>query len=297
VTVTARPSGLDAVAAWVPATFVVLWSTGFVVARYATTDAAPLTFLTVRLAIAGLALGWAAQRWGGHRPSLRTLGRVGLAGVGMHALYLGGVFVAVDRGMASGVSALIAGLHPVLTAVLAWLLLGELLSARRWAGVGLGLSGVVLVVIERTTGSAIGLSAIALIASVASVMGMSAGTLVQRRHGAGVSLLWATTAQYGASAVVLGVVAFVGEGWRYEVTMRSSLAMLWAVGVLSVAAVLLMLWLLQRRTAASVSSLFFVTPALSTVEGAVLFGERLGALALLGLVLGISGVALVTLRS
>jgi len=290
-------TGHAAVAVWVPATFVVLWSTGFVVARYATADAAPLTFLTVRMAIAGMVLGWAARRWGGPRPPLRTLGWVGLAGVGLHALYLGGVFVAVDRGMASGVSSLIAGLHPVLTGVLAWLLLGEGLSVRRRVGVGLGLLGVVLVVVERTTGSAIGLSAVALVASTLSVMGMSVGTLVQRRHGVGVSLLWATTAQYASSAAVLGLAASAVEGWHYDMTLRSTLAMSWAVGVLSVAAVLLMLWLLQRRTAASVSSLFFVTPALSTVEGAVLFDERLGALALLGLVLGISGVALVTLRS
>lgn len=280
--------------AWVPATFVVLWSTGFIVARYGTDDAGPLSFLTLRLIIAAVILGWAARRWGGPRPPWRVLGWVGVAGLGMHALYLGGVFVAIDRGMPSGVSALIAGLHPVVTALLAWLVLGEGLSARRWVGVALGLTGVVLVVVERTTGSVAGLGWVALAASVVSLMGMSVGTLVQRRHGTGVSLLWATTTQYAMSAGVLGAGALVGEGWRYSVTARSSLAMAWAVGVLSVAAVLLMLWLLQRRTAASVSSLFFITPALSSVEGAVLFGERLGLLAVAGLALGISGVALVS---
>jgi drug/metabolite transporter (DMT)-like permease len=280
--------------AWVPATFVVLWSTGFVVARYGTDDAGPLTFLTVRLVIAALVLGWAAWRWGGPRPSWRALGWVGAAGLGLHALYLGGVFVAIDQGMPSGVSALIAGLHPVVTAVLAWLVLGEGLAGRRWLGVALGLVGVVLVVVERTTGSVAGLGWVALAASAISLVGMSVGTLVQRRHGVGVSLLWATTVQYALSATVLGAGALASEGWRYSVTARSSLAMAWAVGVLSVAAVLLMLWLLQRRTAASVSSLFFITPALSTVEGAVLFGERLGVLALMGLALGVSGVALVS---
>lgn len=281
-----------------PGVFVVLWSTGFVVARYGTDDAGPLTFLTLRLVIAGLLLGAAALRWGGPRPSWRALAWVAGAGVGMHALYLGGVFVAIDHGMPSGVSALIAGLHPVVTAVAARAVLGESLSTRRWLGVGLGFLGVLLVVVERTTGSAngvaTGMGAVALLASMVSLVGMSSGTLVQRRHGLEVSLWWATAAQYAVSAAVLGVGAVAVEGWEFDVTARSTLAMAWAVGVLSVAAVLLMLWLLQRRSAVAVSSLFFITPALSTVEGYVLFGERLGVLAVGGLALGVTGVALVT---
>jgi drug/metabolite transporter (DMT)-like permease len=217
-----------------------------------------------------------------------------IAGVGLHAVYLGGVFAAIDRGMPSGVSALIAGLHPVLTGVLAWWLLGERLSGRRWLGVGLGFAGVVALVVERSVDGAGGLGVVALTASVLSLVGMSAGTLVQRRHGVGVSLLWATVVQYAVSAVVLAPLALVDEGWRFTITARSLWSLTWAVAVLSVAAVLLMLWLLQRRSAASVSSLFFMTPALSTVEGAVLFGERLGVWALVGLALGGVGVALVT---
>jgi drug/metabolite transporter (DMT)-like permease len=125
-----------------------------------------------------------------------------------------------------------------------------------------------------------------------SVLGMSAGTLVQRRHGGSTPLLWGTAAQYLASSVVLAVAATVHDGEGFTPTARSLFALAWALVVLSIAAVLIMLWLLQRQAAARVSSLFFLTPALSAIEGAVLFGERLGPLAFAGLLVALTGVAL-----
>ena len=133
----------------VPAVFVVLWSTGFVVARYATRDAGPLTFLAVRLWIAAGALALIAVVLGAPRPSPRVAMWAALAGVGLHAVYLGGIYLAIDRGLPSGLGALISALHPVLTAVAGWWLLAERLTARQWAGVGLGAAGVSLVVAER----------------------------------------------------------------------------------------------------------------------------------------------------
>ena len=128
----------------------VLWSTGFVVARYATDDTGPLTFLAVRMVFAA---GVAGDR----SPWLRAAPRVDrqlvpwvvLAGIGMHVLYLGGVFVAIDRGLPAGVSALIAGLHPVLTALASRRVLGERLVRLQWIGVGLGFAGVIAVVVDR----------------------------------------------------------------------------------------------------------------------------------------------------
>lgn len=214
----------------------------------------------------------------------------------MHALYLGGVFLAISWGMPSGISALIAGLHPVLTTLAARGLLGEHLARRQWLGVSLGFVGVVVVVVDHMSGHSGDITATALVAAAISVLGMSGGTLVQRRYGATMPLLRGTVAQYLSSAAVLAVAAALHEGFDLEVTTRSVFALLWAVGVLSIASVLIMLWLLQRHAAAKVSSLFFLTPALSTVEGAVLFRERLGPLALVGLVVALMGVML-TLRS
>jgi drug/metabolite transporter (DMT)-like permease len=215
----------------------------------------------------------------------------------MHVLYLGGVFVAIDRGLPSGVSALIAGLHPVLTALASRRVLGERLVRLQWIGVGLGFAGVIAVVVDRLLTHSTGITAMTMGASALSVLGMSGGTLVQRKKCSTMPLLWGTVVQYTSAALVLSVLAVAWERVDFRVTGRSLFALLWAVVILSIAAVLLMLWLLQRRAASQVTSLFFLTPALSAVEGAVLFGERLGALALVGLLISLLGVAFVTRKA
>ena len=134
-------------------------------------------------------------------------------------------------------------------------------------------------------------------ASAISVIGMSGGTLVQRKKCWTMPLLWGTVVQYTTAAAVLLVLAVTWEHWDFSVTSRSVFALLWAVFVLSIAAVLLMLWLLQRRAASQVTSLFFLTPALSAIEGAILFGERLGLYAVVGLAISLVGVAFVTRKA
>jgi drug/metabolite transporter (DMT)-like permease len=276
-----------------PGLFVVLWSTGFIVARYGTQDAGPLTFLTVRTAIAALILFVIARLAREARMPQRLVPVQLVVGVGIHAMYLGGVFVAIDNGLPSGVSALIAALHPVVTTVLGRFLLNEVLTPRRIVGVLLGFVGVIAVVIERG-GAGDGVTSFALIAMTIAVLGMSAGTLVQRRYAQGTPLLAGTAWQYAATTVVLGAGVIAFEGWEFTVTARSMFSLAWAVGVLSLAAILIMLWLLRHQGAGQVSSLFFLTPALSTMEGAVLFGERLGGLSVVGLVVAIVGVWLAT---
>lgn len=279
---------------WPPVTFVLLWSTGFIVARYATDDSGPLTFLTLRLALSGIILFGVATALSAPAIDRSQAAWAGIVGIGLHAVYLGGVFVAIGWGLPSGVSALIGGLHPVVTAVSARFALGERLRPAQWLGVALGFAGVVAVVVDRLSAGVSGITAGALAAMVISVAGMSTGTVVQRARGATMPLLRGTAVQYAVSSMVLLVPAVVWERFEFDLTWRFVLSMAWAVGVLSLAAVLLMLWLLQRRAAASVSSLFFLTPALSALEAAVLFGERLGALALVGLAVALCGVALTT---
>lgn len=276
-----------------PAVFVLLWSTGFIVARYATRDAGAFSFLAVRTLIATVLLFAVARATREQAISADQRTTMLLVGVGMHAMYLGGVFYAIEHGMPSGMSALIAALHPVVTTVLAWVVLGERLNRARTTGVLLGFSGVVFVVIEHG-GTGDGVPARAVWAMVVAVVGMSAGTLLQRRRGQGTPLLAGTAWQYASTTVALGIIAVAGEGWRFEPTLNTWLSLAWAVGVLSLAAILIMLWLLHRQAASRVSSLFFLTPALSSVEAAVLFDENLGALAVLGLAVALVGVYLST---
>lgn len=272
----------------------VLWSTGFVVARYATSDTGPVTFLAVRMVVAAAILAMFAAVRRAPRVDRRLIPWVVLAGLGMHVLYLGGVFVAISRGLPAGVSALIAGLHPVITALASRRVLGERLIRLQWIGVGLGFAGVIAVVIDRLLTHSTGVTVMTMGASAVSVLGMAGGTLVQRKKCSTMPLLWGTVLQYTSAAVVFSILAVVWERVEFRATGRALFALAWAVVVLSIAAVLLMLWLLQKRAASQVTSLFFLTPALSAVEGAVLFSERLGALAIGGLLISLLGVAFVT---
>lgn len=271
-----------------------LWSTGFVSAHYATRHSAPLTFLTVRLGIAAIVLAFVARVTNAPVPSRTEFRWSAVGGVLLHAVYLGGIFVASDLGLPTGVGALIAGLHPVVMSLVAGPLLGEPLRRVQWVGVSLGFVGVTAVVVDRLAAHASGITTVAVMWSVVSMLSVSGGTLLQRRHGGHTPLLWGTATQYAAATVVLAVPSVAVEHARIEFTATTVFALLWSTVVLSIAAVLIMLWLLQREAAATVSSLFFLTPALSTVEGALLFDERFGVLALAGLAVSLAGVALVT---
>ena len=273
-----------------PGLFVVLWSTGFIVARYGTRDAGPFTFLAVRMIISAAVLWVIADAIRAPLIERRHVSSSAIVGVFMHATYLGGTFFAISRGLPSGVSALIAGLHPVVTSFVGHWLLKEKLRSIQWAGIACGVVGVVAVLIERSSVKAASITATTVIAMVVAVVGMSTGTVVQRSRGREMPLLRGTALQYVAAGLVLVPVAIISEGWKMHVTWRNAAALAWAVGVLSIAAVLLMMVLLARRAAAKVSSLFFLTPALSTIEGAILFSERLGALAVVGLGVALVGV-------
>ena len=208
----------------------------------------------------------------------------------MHAVYLGGVFIAIDRGLPSGLGALIAGLHPVVTAVFGRVVLREQLRPSQWLGVVLGMLGVVAVVIEKLGDGSNSVTTGALVAMALSVLGISIGTLVQRGRGKDMPLLRGTSTQYlGAAAALIIVIPFIDDP-SVRVTGQFMLALAWATLVLSLGAVLIMMRLLASQSAARVSSLFFLTPALSALEGAILFGERLGLLAVGGLIGAAAGV-------
>lgn len=281
---------------YAPALFVLLWSTGFIVARYGTHDAGPFTFLAIRLLLAAVALWVIAIITKAPKLERIHIAPTVAVGICMHALYLGGVFFAVSQGLPSGVSALIAGLHPVLTSFVGNWVLKEKLRPLQWCGIGLGVLGVVAVLIDRRNAHSTGITALAITAMIISVIGMASGTVLQRARGRAMPLLRGTSLQYVAASAAMFVLAITNEHWRFHSTARVWFSLAWAVIVLSIAAVLIMMVLLSKHAAARVSSLFFLTPALSTIEGAVLFRERLGALAVLGLIIALCGVWL-TMRA
>lgn len=279
-----------------PWIFVALWSTGFVVARYSTDNADPLLFLAVRMVLAaGLLLIFATVTNAPRMPRELVVPSA-LVGLFMHAVYLGGVFVAISRGLPSGLGALIAGIHPVVTSVAGRVLLGEKLRRSQWLGVVLGVVGVVVVVADKLRVGSNDVTTFALVAMVCSVIGMSTGTLIQRAKARSMPLVRGTAVQYLSSGIVLGIATAIFEDGRFELNLEMSLALAWSVLVLSLAAVLLMMLLISRHSAARVSSLFFLTPALSALEAAVLFSERLSGLAIVALIVALAGVWL-TMRT
>jgi drug/metabolite transporter (DMT)-like permease len=275
---------------YAPALFVLLWSTGFVVARYGTHDAGPFTFLAIRLMLAAAVLWVIAALTKAPKLERVHVAPTVAVGICMHALYLGGVFFAVSQGLPSGVSALIAGLHPVLTSFVGNWVLKEKLRPLQWCGIGLGVVGVVAVLVDRRNAHSSGITALAITAMIVSIIGMASGTILQRAKGRTMPLLRGTSLQYVAAGAVMFVLAITNEHWEFHSTARVWFSLAWAVVVLSIAAVLIMMVLLSKHVAARVSSLFFLTPALSTIEGAILFSERLGVLAVFGLAVALCGV-------
>lgn len=286
----ARPP-IALVAPWL---FVLLWSTGFIGARFGLPYIEPFTFLAIRFVIAAALLGLIAAAARSPWPRPAQLGHIAVAGLLLHAGYLGGVFFAIDRGMTAGMTALIVSLQPALTALLARRTLGERISERQWSGLALGLLGVCLVVGEKMSGSAaLVVTPATLVACLVALVSTTLGTLYQKRHGATMPLLSGTAVQYVAAGALLAPMALLFETRTILWTPQLLFALVWLVLVLSLGAILLLLLLLRLNSASSVASLFYLVPPATAVEAFLLFGERLGTQALVGLAVASFGVALV----
>jgi drug/metabolite transporter (DMT)-like permease len=278
-----------------PGVFVVLWSTGFIGAKYGLPYAEPLTFLLIRLGLVAAVLAGVALAMRAPWPrSAAEAARIALAGLLVHGVYLGCVFSAIDQGLPAGLAALVVGLQPLLTATLVGPLLGERVTARQWIGFLLGLAGVALVVQEKVSLRAEDAQALGL--TVVALVGITLGTLYQKRHCGGMDLRSGTAIQYAATALALGVLAPLLETMEVRWTGEFVFALAWLGLVLSVGAVFLLFLLIRRGAAASVASLFYLVPPCTAVTAWLLFDERLGAAALAGMALAATGVALVNRR-
>lgn len=282
--------------AWVPALFVVLWSTGFIGMKLAAPYAEPLTFLAIRFAAVTAILGAVAVATGAPWPrGVRPIVAIALSGVLLQAVYLGGVNIAIWRGISAGVSALIVCLQPILVAVAAAPWLGERLATRQWLGLALGLAGVALVVEPKLAGGEG--DAWALAANVAALLGITTGALAQKRWCPDLDLRSGSAIQFAASTLVCGAGALVLETRKVSWTAPLWVALVWLVLVLSLGAVALLYWLIRRGRAAEVASLFFLVPPCTALIAWPLFGETLGPIELAGMALAALGVWLVNRRA
>ena len=290
-----RPAARQA--AWLsaaPLAFVLLWSTGFIVAKYAAPHAPPLTFLLYRfagaIAILLPIIAVAKAPWPHGAQSWRD---VIVVGVLLQATYLGGVWLAIALGMPAGVSALLVGSQPLLTALLAFTV-NERASRLQWIGLLIGFVGVALVLSDRLTLA--GVEPLALAVNFLALAGITAGTLYQKKHVTDVDLRTGSLIQFAASFVVLLPFAVATESMVVDFTLEFWLALAWSIIALSLVAITLLLVMIRRGRATDVTSLMYLTPPATAVMAWLLFDEMLGPVAWAGVLVTMAGVALVLTR-
>ncbi|MCE7027852.1 DMT family transporter [Jiella avicenniae] len=273
-----------------PAVFVLLWSTGFIGARYAMPYAEPFTFLSMRYGLALLLLGGMALAARALWPQPRLAMHAMIAGSLIHGVYLGGVFFAVRHGLNAGVAALIVGLQPIVTALIAAPALGETIRPRHALGLFLGLVGVALVILPKL-GAGGDYHFVNVAPACLSALGISIGTIWQKRFATGIDVRTGTFFQYlGALVPTFALAAFTETmvvAWNGEVVF----ALVWLTVVLSIGAIFLMMILIREGAVSKVASLMYLTPGVTAVMAYLLFGETLTPVQLGGLVLAGVGVA------
>jgi len=278
-----------------PWVFVLIWSTGFIVARYGMPHAPPLKFLALRFALSIVCFGiWVAlsrPRWPASRAQFMHLAVVGAL---IHAGYLGGVWAAVKLGLGAGTIALLVGLQPVLTAV--WMSStaregsAGAVSMRQWLGLGLGLAGLTLVVWHKLGGGEITLANLSL--AIFALLSITVGTLYQKRFVGPCDVRTASVVQLCAAfAVSLPIALFETEAIDWHPHLLGALG--WSVVALTLGGSSLLYMLIQRGAATEVTSLLYLVPPCTAVMAWLLFGETLGVPAIVGMALTAIGVALV----
>lgn len=275
----------------VPGLFVLLWSTGFIGAKLGLPFAEPLTFLLIRFAcVIGLLtlLALVLRRPWPHQPIQWF--HIAVAGALLHGGYLSGVFLAIHTGMPAGVVALIVGIQPLLTAFFSASMVDERVSGRQWAGLVLGFGGVALVVWNKL-GFA-GISGAGLAFSGMALVGITLGTLYQKRFCAELDLWSGSVIQFIAAALALLPFALAFESMRVEWSGQFVFALAWLIFVLSLGAISLLHLLIRRGAATRVSALFYLTPPTTALMAWLAFGERLGLPAIAGMAIAAAGVAI-----
>lgn len=278
---------------FVPLAFVLLWSTGFIGARYGLPYIEPFNLLLIRMLLtlvvfAGLIVLFRAQ-WPTSRQALHQM----VTGALVHGCYLGGVFAAIKWQLPAGVTSILVGLQPVLTAVLAWGLWGQSLQSRQWLGLMLGLVGVILVLGSGLQPGQFEVRLEAILAGVLALVGISIGTLYQKRFGAGTDLLTGSFFQYLSTALMMALLTYAFEDQQVSWHPELIGALLWLVFGLSISAILLLMLMIREGEVSRVASYFYLVPPVTALEAWWLFNEQLSALALGGMVMTVLGVYLV----
>lgn len=275
----------------VPALFVLIWSTGFIVARAAMPHADLQLFLVVRLTVVALIMAGLARLAHAVWPDGRGIRQQLLAGVLLQGMYLSFSYWAIARGLPAGIMALLGALQPLFTALF-FAATGRPLGPRAWTGLLIGFAGVACVLEPKIAAAASdAFSVLTIGAALVSVTGVTAGSLVQKSLGA-CDLRVAVCLQNIAGAAVALTMAGIGGDWHWDGAVALWAALTWSVVIASVVGVTLLMWMLRRGDATKVTSLILLVPPLAALQALLFFDERLIPVQLLGFALALGGVLL-----
>lgn len=284
---------------WIPLTFIFLFSTGFIAARFGVQDAEPFTLLLVRSALVLPLLGaiLLARRKPGQWSTVNV--RMQQMGVGMllHGAYLGGVFAAINAGLPAGLTALLVSMHPLATAALSFPVFGIRLTARQWLGLTCAAAGVILVlgagvVGDTTTAQLSGLSAVGLLWCIVSLVGISCSTLWQKRVSGHMGMVEGLIFQYIGAGTIFVIAATLVGSFRFTPSVQLVLTLAWLTIAISVGAIWLLMIMLERGEAHQVARLFFLVPPCAALMAYMLFDEQWTLGMVIGALLVVAGLAL-----
>ncbi|MGE0211033.1 MAG: DMT family transporter [Parvibaculaceae bacterium] len=279
-----------------PGLFVFLWSTGFIGARMSAPDAEPLTFLAVRFALAASILAVAALVLGAPWPRGKAAAHALVAGSLLHGAYLGAVFWAISHGLPAGVAALIAGLQPLLTTVIAASWLGEAVTIRHWLGLGVGLLGVALVLWPKFDFAGAGITPVTAGVAFLGMVSITVGSIYQKRFVAGQDLRSGNALQFVGATVVTFALAALFETFTIRWTGPVVFAMAWLVLVLSIGAITIFYLMIRHGDVSRVAALFYLVPAVTAAIAWAMFGEMLNLMQIAGMAVCAAAVLMVTRR-
>lgn len=275
-----------------PVLFVLIWSTGFIIARLVAPYADPLSFLALRYLLVIAILAPAAWWFGAQWPVTIRDWRDGLiAGVLLHGIYLGGVFWAVKHGLPAGIAALVVGLQPLATAMLVGLTLGERVSPLRWLGIAVGFAGALLVILPRL-GVEAGLPPLQVLIVLTAMLSITLGTIWQKRTGGTQDVRTNTVVHFIGAALVTIPAALLLEENVVPLHAEVLFGLFWSVVVMSIGGVFLLLALIRRGAVAGVAALLYLVPPCSALMAWLFFGESLAPVQVAGMALAAFGVAL-----
>jgi drug/metabolite transporter (DMT)-like permease len=288
---------VKALTRFAPVIFVLLWSTGFVGAKYILPYSEPFVFLTIRYALAMTTLLIVARVM--KEPLKISRAQVIQSikvGVFLQVIYIGGVFYAISLGVSAGVTSVLVSIQPILVSVLAVKFLNEKLGTRKIFGLILGFTGVLLLLLPKLFQGvfAFGYSGLGIVSGVLALLGTTTGYLLQKKGGSDIPFLPGTAVQFATATVLFALASTLFEEWKITTSFQFFLALSWIVFALSIGSIFLLFYLLKNDSASSVSSLYYLVPPLTAIQAYLFFRERITWIGLLGMGLAAIGTLLVT---